>query len=128
MEENIADLKQLADMLEGRRRDRMLAGDADGMDDLLDPEVHYAHSSGFSDTKESFVKKFRDGLFVYKSIESDLTTLVALGERAFLGHGVVHMEAIVAGHTREFTAMLLVVWRDIGHGWKLVAHQTTLLP
>ena len=55
--DDIAQLKSLED----RRYAAMLAGDADGIADLLHDELIYMHSIGGADSKDSYLRTLRDG-------------------------------------------------------------------
>jgi hypothetical protein len=52
--------------LESKRGALMTSGDADGLAEILSTDLYFAHSSGLLDDKQSFLAKFRNGVFVYR--------------------------------------------------------------
>jgi ketosteroid isomerase-like protein len=120
--------RDLATRLEGQRWQSMLDGDVGMLASLLSADVVYVHSSGRSDDREGYLGKLRDGVFVYHAADSRLDQVTALGGDAFLASGTVRMEATVGGSRKQLQSIFLVVWRHEADAWRLVAHQTTLLP
>src|SRR4051794_4147756 len=106
MTNNKSDLMSLVRALEGQRATAMLEGDADALGYLLDEEVFYAHSSGLTDTRDSFLAKFRLGVFNYTRVESRIDSVVPLGPDAFLAHGSVAIDAVVSGQERAIRALM----------------------
>lgn len=128
MTDNKSQLMTLVRALEEQRAQAMLERDADALGHLLDEDVYYAHSSGLTDTRDSFLAKFRLGVFHYTRVESRIDSVVALGPDAFLAHGSVSIDAIVSGQERAIRALMLLVWRRRDGDWRLAGHQTTLEP
>ncbi|NVZ24663.1 nuclear transport factor 2 family protein [Pseudomonas gingeri] len=122
------DLFTLATELEDKRFRLMIDADVNSFEQLLSDEVVYVHSSGFTDDKTSYLKKFREGAFVYHSAEQHLEQVSALGENALMATGSVRMIATVAGTLRNLHTLFLVVWRKESGTWRLLGHQTTSLP
>ena len=123
-----ATLTELAQVLEAQRAALMLAGDADGLAALFSKDLYYAHSSGLRDAGPDYIDRFRDKVFVYHRIDSQIEAIIPLGPDAFAANGVVTMAATVAGVERALNSIFLVVWRKEGETWRLVAHQTTPRP
>lgn len=119
---------QFAADLESKRAALMTGGDVDGFAAILSDDLYYAHSSGSSDNKSTFMEKFQNGVFVYHKVETRLEAVVWLGQDVFQANGVLILEARVGGVERRMQAIYLVVWRRKGGVWQLVAHQTTILP
>ena len=65
---------------------------------------------------------------VYRSADSRIETVFSLSSSAFFANGVVTMEAAIRGTERKLHSTFVVVWRREQDTWRLVAHQTTLLP
>lgn len=121
-------LFKLATELENRRLGLMIDADVNAFAQLLSDEVIYVHSSGFADDKISYVKKFREGVFIYHRGVSQLKTVSALGDDGFMATGTVQIDATVGGELRQIRALFLVVWRKESGTWRLLGHQTTSLP
>lgn len=121
-------LFKLATELENRRLGLMIDADVNKFAGLLSEDVVYVHSSGFTDDKASYLKKFRDGAFIYHSAVLQLEKVSALGENGFMATGSVQMDATVGGVLKHLHTLLLVVWRKESGTWRLLGHQTTSLP
>lgn len=121
-------LLKLATELENGRLGLMIDADVNTFAELLSEDVVYVHSSGFTDDKASYLKKFRDGAFIYHSAALQLKKVSALGEDAFMATGTIQMDATVGGVLRHLHTLLLVVWRKESGTWRLLGHQTTSLP
>jgi hypothetical protein len=102
--------------------------DEAGLEAVLDDDLHYAHSNGVVDTKESFIEQVVSGrlkYLEYEPIEREVTfpragiALVRGRARVVVEHG--------KGRS-EFTLSHLAVWRDAGGGWKFLAWQSARLP
>jgi hypothetical protein len=122
------ELFKLATALEDKRFRLMIDADVENFRELLSDEVVYVHSSGFTDDKTSFLKKFHEGAFVYHSAEPNMQKVLALGNDAFLASGTVTMKATVGGVLRHLNTLFSVVWRKEAGTWRLLGHQTTSLP
>ncbi|RON43608.1 nuclear transport factor 2 family protein [Pseudomonas frederiksbergensis] len=118
----------LAQALEEKRLSLMIDANIDGFEQLLSSDVVYVHSSGYADDKASYLKKFRDGVFVYHGAEQHLEKVSALGDDAFMATGSISIDATIGGVLRHLQALLLVVWRKESGTWRLLGHQTTSLP
>ncbi|MEV6419219.1 nuclear transport factor 2 family protein [Streptomyces sp. NPDC051662] len=123
-----ADLLRLASDLEARRAALLVSGDADALAGLLSEELYYAHSTGLLDDKQSFIEKFRDGAFVFRSVDARVESARGLGESAFQAAGVLELLVLVDGVERRIVAVYLVVWRQEEGAWRLVGHQATTAP
>jgi hypothetical protein len=123
-----ASLFKLATELENGRLGLMIDEDVNKFEQLLSDEVVYVHSSGFTDDKASYLRKFRDGAFIYHNAVLKLEKVSALGEDGFMATGSVSMDATVGGVLKHLHTLLLVVWRKESGTWRLLGHQTTLLP
>lgn len=121
-------LFNLANELENGRLGLMIDADVNKFAGLLSEDVVYVHSSGFTDDKASYLKKFRDGAFIYHSAVLQLEKVSALGENGFMATGSVQMDATVGGVLKHLHTLLLVVWRKESGTWRLLGHQTTSLP
>jgi ketosteroid isomerase-like protein len=121
-------LFKLATELENGRLGLMIDANVNKFTELLSEDVVYVHSSGFTDDKTSYLKKFRDGAFIYHSAVLQLEKVSALGENGFMATGSVQMDATVGGVLKHLHTLLLVVWRKESGTWRLLGHQTTSLP
>ncbi|MDO8458722.1 MAG: nuclear transport factor 2 family protein [Burkholderiaceae bacterium] len=113
------------------RRDAMLAGDSAALEALLSDAVVYGHSTGARDTRDSYLRKIRDGALRYLRLElSDLQAQVTPG--AALVTGTMRATVRKDGQDKQVSSVFLTVWvpepSDAGSAWRLRAHQGTPLP
>ena len=109
---------------ERRRVDALLAGDSDVLAAVTHPELTYIHSTGATDTFESYLRKFRDGVFVYNRIDQRINKISMHGDV-----GVVFCDTeadVTAGdELKHLTLVSLAAWARAGESWKLLAYQVT---
>jgi ketosteroid isomerase-like protein len=123
-----ANIRTLADELETKKWNLLLAGDADGLASLSSTDLYYMHSSGLKDDKSSYLDQLQDGTFLYHRIEHHIEDVNPLGEHAFFTTGIVKIDARVKGIERQMHSRVLSIWRREGAEWKLIAQQTTAAP
>ena len=116
---------------EQRRSDAMLAGDSVALEALLSDAIVYVHSTGARDTRDSYLRKIRDGALRYLRLElSDLQAQVLPG--AALVTGRMNATVLKDGQEKQVSSVFLTVWvpepSDSGSAWRLRAHQGTPLP
>jgi Domain of unknown function (DUF4440) len=123
--------KQLFDMaveLENKRASLMTTGDADQLAQILSDDLYYAHSSGTHEDKRDYIEKYRTRVFVYREFETEVEAVVPLGPDAVQVNGIVRLEVAISGVIKRMESIYLVVWRRERGIWRLLSHQTTLMP
>ena len=105
----------------------MLTADTAALEGLLHDDLCYMHSTGGSDTKQSYIAGLRDKAFVYRKIERDDQTVRVHGD---LGMVFNHMRADVEirGNLRHLDNRLLAVWSRDGGIWRLIGLQSGAIP
>ena len=121
-------IRKLADELETKKWNLLLAGNADGLASFCSTDLYYLHSSGLMDDKNSYLDKLQDGTFSYHRIQHEIKSVTPLGEQSFFITGLVEMDARVDGIERQMHSRYLSIWRLEGDEWKLIAQQTTAAP
>ncbi|ABB08502.1 nuclear transport factor 2 family protein [Burkholderia lata] len=121
-------LQQLAAELEARRWNLILQGDAQTLSTLLSDDLLFVHSSGLSDSKQSYLSSIEAGAAVYHSADREIASVVPLGDAAFFVTGTVRMAVTLRGTPRTLHSVFTVVWRREEDTWRLALHQTTALP
>ena len=116
---------------EQRRREALLAGDITALEGLLSYALVYVHSTAARDTRDSYLRKIRDGALRYLRLElSDLQAQVLPG--AALVTGRMNATVLKDGQEKQVSSVFLTVWvpepSDSGSAWRLRAHQGTPLP
>jgi hypothetical protein len=113
--------------LEDERYAAMLAGDVDALDRLMHPQMMYAHSSGFEDTKSDYLDKLRRGVYVYRAIRR-------AGQRVTVNRNVamvfqeLNIEVMVNGVLKTMSNRALAVWTYEDDRWQLLGVQSGSMP
>jgi 3-hydroxyisobutyrate dehydrogenase-like beta-hydroxyacid dehydrogenase/ketosteroid isomerase-like protein len=113
--------------LEDRRYDAIVAGDFDGFAKLAHPELAYTHSSGDTDTLESYLEKCRSGFYTYHRIDHPVDRITVVGDTAIVV-GEMHAELTAGGVQKRLANRCLAVWVRSGGDWKLLGYQPTVIP
>lgn len=113
---------------EEARRLAMLAADIKTLDGMLGVQLAYVHSSGGTDSKQSYLQKLGDGDVRYDTLEFVSPSARIIGTVGLVS-GV--MRAAVSsrnGSKRQVFSNYLAVWEHGASGWSLQALQSTALP
>jgi ketosteroid isomerase-like protein len=113
--------------LEVTRLERLVAGDYDGLADLLADDLVYTHSNARVDTKESYLAPLRAGTTRYVEYDPSELTVRVHGTTAILV-GRAQMRALVSGEERRNDLRFTNVWLFRDGRWRMVAWQSTRLP
>lgn len=95
---------------------------------ILDDDLHYAHSNGAIDTKESFIEHVVSGRLKYLEYDPIEREATCPREGIALVKGRARVVVESAKGRSEFTLSYLAVWRDVGGSWKFLAWQSARLP
>ncbi|KGJ16490.1 hypothetical protein IX57_12105 [Paracoccus sanguinis] len=114
--------------LEAQRYAAMLAGDVDRLRVLLSERLHYSHSLGDQDSRDSLLARIGAGDIIYHEVTAPVAWTERLADAVLLG-GRMTARATVSGVPRSIDNAFLAVWaiEDDGH-WRLIAYQPTPLP
>src|SRR5437763_12421286 len=104
----------------------MCDSDVDALGALLHDGLTYTHSSGAVDSKESYTRGVRDGLWDYQSIKASEET-VSIHSGAAVVHCRLRIDVKVSGVPKIVESVALAVWVDDG-GWKCIAVHSTPAP
>ncbi|HEX6351359.1 nuclear transport factor 2 family protein [Actinophytocola sp.] len=113
--------------LERQRFDAVVAGDFDAFAAVAHPELMYTHSNGVTDTLESYMRKCRDGFYVYHQIDHPITKIVITGDVALV-LGEMNADLTSGGTRKQLKNASLAVWVRAGDSWQLIAYQPTPRP
>jgi Domain of unknown function (DUF4440) len=105
----------------------MVTGDLATLGSLLSEECVYVHSSGATDTKQSYLAKLADGSIRYVRVRACEVRPVELGTAVVLAH-VMYADAVVKGVPRILRNQAASVWQTVGDTVRLVYFQSTSLP
>ena len=102
----------------------LLAKDTTALDDLLDDELVYVHSTGVADTKESYLEGLMTGVWDYHKLSlRDHRYVVHTG--TVLVFCRMAIDITVRGTFKSFESNALLVWVQRSSGWKLAAVQSS---
>ncbi len=104
------------------------SGDAKRLDAIFSPELHYAHSSGKLDTRESLVKAITTRNTVYESFDYKDRTFTEAGPGVVLMKGRVLIKAVANGQRADNDLNFLAVWRNENGKWRFLAWQSCKNP
>jgi uncharacterized protein (TIGR02246 family) len=121
------DVVEAISELERRRFAAMLAGDFDDFAAVCDPDLIYTHSTGATDSLESYLAKCRAGYYVYHRIEHPVAKIVVAGPTSLV-LGEMHADLTVGGVRKQLRNSSLAVWVNRAGAWRLIAYQPTPLP
>jgi hypothetical protein len=112
-----------------KRAAAMVAGDVEGVAALLDERLLYTHSSGLTDTRESYVAMLRQQEYTYHSVETvKVDHSFAYGPMVFLSSLMaVSMSVRSSGQTVSRQIKVTEVWASNSRGWRLlISHSTNV--
>jgi hypothetical protein len=115
----VEDVSRAIAALEDERYAAMLSGDRATLDRLLDDRLRHVHSSGYVDSKTSYMNDF-GRRWQYRSIERRDQIIVPLNDSALV-FNTLHIDVQVADGLRKVDARALTVWTMSGGAWRVVA-------
>ena len=108
-----------------KRRVAMVAGDVVALGDYLAEDLSWTHSSGKTDSKESFLAVMASGSTVYHSLDVRDTKVRIFGD-IFVLEGVVFGDVTKDGLDRKLVNRFITVWQQREHDvFQLQAWQST---
>lgn len=113
--------------LEDERYAAMLAKDVRALERLLDEQLVYMHSSGIADTKESYIRGLRDGVWDYQRIGRTDQTVKVSGDTALVFNRLA-ISIKVRGEQKALDNRALAVWVRRDGAWRLLALQSGAVP
>ncbi len=113
--------------LEEERYAAMLGKDVARLERLLDEDLVYMHSSGVADTRESYLRGLKDGVWDYLRISRTEQTVKVKGETALVFNRLA-ISIKVRGALKELDNRALAVWIRREGVWRLLALQSGAIP
>jgi ketosteroid isomerase-like protein len=104
------------------------AGDPARLDAIFSNQLHYAHSSGKVDTKESYVKSLTSRSTIYESFDYQTRNFTLAGPGVVLMTGRVVIHASNDGEKVINDLNFLAVWREEAGKWRFLAWQSCKNP
>jgi ketosteroid isomerase-like protein len=121
---NSKDTEALIRELEDRRFQAIVDSNFEAFAEHAHPDLTYAHSNGVVDTTASYLKKCRDGYYVYHSVDHPITSIRIEGNVALV-FGEMNAEITAGGTRKSLRNKSLAVWLNESGSWKLLAYQPT---
>lgn len=111
-----------------RRQAAMLAGDLDGLADLLSSQLIYVHTTGDTDTKASYLDAVGSGLVEYRHLERREDRCVARSGSVLCSGRQLGL-SILRGEPQLIDSAYLSLWVLEAGRWQLAAwHATRYAP
>jgi hypothetical protein len=111
---------------EEARRQAMLAADVAVLGALLSDTLAYTHSTGVTDSKQSYLQLLASGALRYETLE--FAHRARLMGTAGLVSAVMYAAVRKGDLRRDIASSYLAVWEHTATGWVLQAVQATALP
>ena len=93
----------------------------------MPPDLVYTHSTGVTDTLDSYLGKCRDGFFDYHRIDHPIRKIVISGDVALV-LGEMNADLTAGGVRKQLRNSSLAVWVRAGGLWQLIGYQPTPMP
>jgi hypothetical protein len=94
---------------------------------LVHPELTYTHTSGVTDTKDSYLEKLFGGYYDYKWIKHPIYKIKFIGNLALV-FGEMHSELRAGTSEKTLKNKSLAIWIKENNDWLFYAYQPTPLP
>ena len=135
MAQNAPDKKQAAaksevEALERQRFEAQVKGDYAFLEKVFADDLLYVHSSGKTDSKETYIKSIKEGKSVYSKIDvEEITVRPYNNQKAAVVNGVINItQPPVDGKSTILHLRYTVVYiKNKGKGWQLVTWQSLKL-
>ena len=105
----------------------MLAADVAALGVLLSDTLAYTHSTGVTDSKQSYLQLLAGGALRYETLEFAAPQARLLGTVGLVS-AVMYATVRKGDVRREIASSYLAVWDHTAAGWVLQAVQATALP
>jgi hypothetical protein len=119
--------EQLVNDLEADRAKAMMHGDINKLSVLFADELYYGHSGGYWDNKADFIRKVREGTYLYHYVSCVVRGLMPIPDNAIVIHVMVTIAMKLHGAEKTMKSIYLAVWKRDGSKWRFLAHQTALI-
>ncbi|VVN79460.1 nuclear transport factor 2 family protein [Pseudomonas fluorescens] len=118
------DAGKIVTALEMLRRRAMIEPDMEFLERIYSSDLTYSHSDGKSDSKGSYLQGMREGVWIYKSLQSEQEQVRIFGDCAVI-NGLIEMDVIIRGEALILNSRYISVWRNGDSGWQMIAWQST---
>lgn len=112
---------------ERRRCKAMIDADIAVLEDILDGDMLYTHSTSVRDTKTQFLDKITGGRLDYRKVATTMDSVLWRGSTAIVV-GEMQLELVVEGEFRVLQSTTLSVWSEHAGQWRLCGLQSTGRP
>lgn len=112
--------------LEHRRIRALTERDFRALANLCHRSLRYTHSTGFTDTCESYLERCRSRYYLYDSVDCRVDSSVLVGDTVVLDE-TMSAQIKVGGQVRALCTRALAVWVRVDGAWQFLAYQATPL-
>ena len=109
-----------------RRTAAMVAGDLATLRELIADDCRYVHSTGVSDTKDSYLASIASGALAYTWIRTSEQALIPVGDAVIVQHRM-EAELVLDGMPKPYQSRAVAIWRTTDNGCRLAYFQATAL-
>lgn len=119
--------REQVQQLEDARFAAMVSKDIQTLDRLLDEKLIYMHSTGVSDSKDSYIDGVKTGVWDYQGVDRSEQQVQVDGD-IVLVFCKLSIRLITRGVFKAFDSRALAVWVRKSDGWRLLAVQSGAIP
>lgn len=112
---------------DARRIAAMVAGDLATLRDLIADDCRYVHSTGVSDTKDSYLASMESGSLAYEWIRTAEHLFLPAGDAVLVQHEM-RAQLVLDGVPKPYRSRAMAAWRAGPAGPHLIYFQATALP
>ena len=102
----------------------LLQKDEDVLKIILNKDVSYGHSNGWTQTKSDVLNDFKNGKLVYNKIENNSSVILSINKKWATVKTNTNAAGAVNGTEFKVTLHIMQVWMKTKKGWQLVARQS----
>lgn len=107
--------------LEKQRLRALTDGDLDQLSRLCHPDLLYTHSTGHTDSCQSYLDRCRSGFYRYETIDCEVQGQVVAGNTVAFTE-LMSAQVQVDGRSRALHTHALAVWARTSGAWSFIAY------
>ena len=121
--ENPTHAQELASSLEKKRKELIKAKDFEALKTIFDPNIIYVHSTGGTDSFDTYFDKLKSGSLVYLDVDYVDLSGTLFGETLIVT-GKMNAELILSKEQKTVSSIYMSTWIKQQKGdWRMCAHQ-----
>ena len=95
--------------------------DHERLEGLCHPQLRYTHSTGFTDTYDTYLERCRSGYYAYRAIDCTVQAACHVGDTLLVEEQML-AQVEIDGSPRDVDTRALSVWVREDANWRLVGY------